>query len=603
MCKNFFIILSALIFLILPIKAYTSKPAKIHPFFKDLPKSTSCKSWILFKDKPISEKAYSDKSKISDKAKPRRIRRTKHDKIDFTDIPVSPIYIEKVVSIGGILRVISRWLNAISIETTVEKLIKIAELDFVISIEPVMDYRSEDSVDHFFSSPGVNVEIQYGKSLKQIEQIKVDSLHEKGYHGENVLIGLLDTGFRLSHKALKDIDIVSERDFIYQDEMTANQPQQDDDIQDEHGTFVLSVIAGNEQGNLIGPAFSASYLLGKTEKVSQNGQEFEKTIEEDWWIQGLEWMESMGVDVVNSSLGYSDWYRFSDLDGKTAKVTKAANIAAEKGVIVVVAAGNTGSIQSDGSGLKGHVTPPADGFDVLAVGSVNHQGIVAGSSSRGPTYDGRIKPDLMAMGVNTIVADPKTKDAYIQINGTSMASPLVAGVAALLLQAFPDVTVKQIIEALKQTASEANSPNNNYGWGIVNAEAAYDFILAGQISVGIQPSDTRRNIVNSNWGRIKKQSLDFSLGQNYPNPFNPETYIPFKIGHDTNVLISIYDMQGRIVRQINLGYLTAGEYIDNGKAVLWDGINRYGEKTASGCYFYQLHAGEYTETRKMMIGK
>jgi len=628
MCKKFFIILLLATCAIYSIEAHSFGNPKNHPLLKDMPRSMVCKAWICFKDKPISDeldatstrsftsfedrlksgvmKAY--EKKMLSRTRRRRERRAKYDKPDFTDLPVSKCYIDKVLSFGGIHRATSRCLNAISIEASIDELDQIASLDFVDSIEPVMtyiqkipkkqNYKKDDSPSRPYMAPTAeHVKIRYGKSYKQIERIKVDALHEKGYHGENILIGLLDTGFDLSHKALIDTDVVGEKDFIYDDGNSADQSQQDDAGQDNHGTLVLSVIAGNAPGYLIGPAFSASYLFGKTEKVSENGDLFEKLIEEDWWIEGIEWMESMGVDVVNGSVGYSDWYKFSDLDGNTAKITKVANLAVEKGVVVVIAAGNMGSIQSDELGLQGHITPPADGFDVLAVGAVNYQGKVAGFSSRGPTYDGRIKPDIMAMGMDTIMVDPETEDAYIKINGTSFASPLIAGTAALLLQAFPNATSKQIVEALRKTASLAHSPNNDYGWGIANAQAAYDFLLAGQVSV------KEHSTINLQWARIKSELLDFSLGQNYPNPFNPETWIPFMLKHNANVSLSIYDMQGQLVRQIELGYLPAGVYADRGKAAYWDGVNQYGERTASGYYFYQLRAGDFTATRKMLVIK
>lgn len=579
------------------IGAHAFTSSKIHPSIKAASRSPHCRVWINFKDKSDAKQV----SGRSSRAKQRQSRRSKNDRLDFTAFPVSKRYIEKVLALGVKHRITSRWLNAISIEASITQLDQIARFNFVKSIEPVIAYRRSDPVVLPYSAPDKYGQIRYGNSYKQLEQIKVNMLHEKNYYGENMLVGLLDTGFDLSHEAIIDTNVVGERDFIYDDENTANQPKQDDANQDEHGTFVLSVIAGNAEGDLIGVASSASYLIGKTEKVSENGNDFEKRIEEDWWIEGIEWMESMGVDVVNSSLGYSDWYRFSDLDGETAKITKAANLAVEKGVVVVIAAGNMGSSQSDGLGLQGHINPPADGFDVLAVGAVDLQGKVVGFSSRGPTYDGRIKPDLMALGMNVVVADAGSENAYIPMNGTSMASPLVAGVAVLLLQAFPNATARQIIEALRKTASLADSPDNDYGYGIVNAQAAYDFLLAGQVSVEVASSDT--TLINSQWGAVKSNSFGFSLGQNYPNPFNPETSIPFTLAHATNVSIIIYDVQGRLIRQIELGDLPAGVYVGRDKAVRWNGVNRHGERSASGYYFYQLRAGDFTAVRKMMVVK
>ncbi len=305
--------------------------------------------------------------------------------------------------------------------------------------------------------------IDYGLSLAALEQIGVPAVHELGIHGQGVVIGMLDTGFRTTHESLQHLPVLAAHDFINDDDIVDNEPG-DPLNQHRHGTLTLSTVAAFHAGSLVGPAFGASVILAKTEDVSQ-----EVPIEEDFWVAGLEWVESLGADVVSSSLGYSDWYEFSDLDGNTAVTTIAADLAAARGVCVVNSAGN------DRNTSWGHIIAPADGDDVIAVGAVNLAGGIAWFSSPGPTYDGRIKPDVCALGVNTPAADPDADDQYTTASGTSLSCPLAAGVAALVLSRAPSLTPLQVREALRATGDHAASPDNDYGWGVLDALAAVHY--------------------------------------------------------------------------------------------------------------------------------
>jgi subtilisin family serine protease len=415
-----------------------------------------------------------------------------------------------------------------------------------------------------------------------------------------VIVGVLDTGFDLSHEVFQHLEVIAEHDFIHNDDITANEPGQDTSGQDSHGTSVLSILSGYSPGNLIGPAFAARYLLAKTEEAS-----FERQVEEDWWVEAIEWLEMEGAEAASTSLGYCDWYKTADLDGRTAKITIAADMAVDRGVTMVVLMGNAGQ------GCE-FMWPPADGFKVISVGAVDVNGIVSGFSMRGPTADGRIKPDVMARGtIGTVMAEPhSTSDYKSNTRGTSFATPLVAGTAALLLQAFPTATPADIALALKSTASNASAPNNDYGWGIVNAEAAYEFLVENIAMsetvppVAISDLSTAGKKPGSialitTFGYIKQTALF----QNYPNPFNPETWIPYRLANDAHVVIWIYDSAGCLIRELNLGQRKAGFYLDKDKAAYWDGKNSLGEQVASGAYFYQLEAGDFVAIRKLAIVK
>lgn len=574
--------------------------------------SETLKVWVLFTDKGFST-ASDQRSAInqyqtemSNRAHHRRESRAPFSQPDFTDLPIESRYIEAVLQEGGKLRSESRWLNGVGLEATEQQIRDIARLSFVRAIDPIRQYTMSFEIPGSAllppGAPSSAEVLDYGNAKTQIVQIQADFLHQEGFLGENIVIGLLDTGFNLAHTALEHVEVIAQRDFINDDGNTADKTDQDDPHQDDHGSVILGILAGDAPGQLVGVAPRARYLLGKTEVVSRRGIVFERQIEEDWWIEGLEWLEEMGADVVSSSLGYYDWYRFADLDGNTSKVTVAANLAVQKGMAVVIAAGNLGAQPPDDSfGLRGRITPPADGFDVLAIGAVDRDGQVLPFSSQGPTFDGRIKPDLMAMGAGVTSIDSTTRGGFSSDHlGTSPATPLAAGVAALLMEAFPLATVQDIVNTLRMTASQSNNPDNIAGYGIIRARAAYDRLLQqfGHTGlpkpVAVQPTS---DLLATTLGKLKQGELL----QNYPNPFNPETWMPFKLASSGPVVIQIYSLDGRLVNTLELGTLPAGDYFAKHRAAYWNGRNFAGEFTASGTYFYVLEFQEEIDTRKMIL--
>ncbi|MDH4197097.1 MAG: S8 family serine peptidase [Candidatus Aminicenantes bacterium] len=394
--------------------------------------------------------------------------------VDEADLPLHAPYLQEVRGITKRVRVESRWLNAVSVEVNAIQAEALAALDFVTAVEPVGAWRRSDpaAANGFAGgadAPVASLQIEYGRSFAQLDQIGVLPLHKLGYSGRGVLVGLLDTGFRKSHEVFRLARLIAEHDFVFGDDDVAQDNGNSDDYSDSHGTATWSLAGGYQPGQLIGPAYGADFLLAKTEIATD-----EKPIEEDYWVAGIEWAEGLGVDVVSSSLGYIEWYEFQDLDGKTAVTTRAANRAVSLGVVVVNAVGN------ERGGTWNHIIAPADAFEVVSVGAVTSAGSLASFSSPGPSADGRTKPEVCALGVGDWIASNQSdgRDAYSTGSGTSFSTPLVAGTAALILEVHRNWTPQQVRNALLATASRSASPDNDFGWGIVNAAQAAHLPIA-----------------------------------------------------------------------------------------------------------------------------
>ncbi len=427
--------------------------------------------------------------KLTDRALKRRAR-VGLDEVVFVDLPVATQYIEQIVNLGARHRRSSRILNAASFEIPADRLDRVGALPFVAEMRPLAGFTGNPKAvdDDAGRDVPTTAELSpdaldYGSSFAQLDQINVPAVHDRGYTGSGVTLAIMDDGFRKSHEAFAphyaEGRVLGEWDFINNDGNTAIEDGEGS-VQWSHGTRVWSVAGGDSEGNVYGPAYGASFILCKTED-----QTSETPVEEDNWVAALEFSDSIGVDVINTSLGYSDWYTSADFDGKTAVITLAANTGDGLGIIVCNSAGNYGSGATS-------ITPPADAYDILAVGSVYSTGIIVSSSSRGPTYDTgdpndppRIKPEVCARGVSDRTASYISDTTYTTGSGTSFATPLVAGVACLVIEAHPDWTPYQVRQAIKLTASRATSPDNAYGWGIVNAEAAIDWDGSGICCEGV----------------------------------------------------------------------------------------------------------------------
>ncbi|MCX8105898.1 MAG: S8 family serine peptidase, partial [Ignavibacterium album] len=440
------------------------------------------KYFIYFKDKATDRNVSLSKSSneyqialnsLTEKSIERRKKNLGDDFIRYEDLPVKEEYIKELTKLGIKIHNKLSWFNCVSAFIPEDKLSSVQSLTFVDSVKPVkiIKYKKDFNQDKTFKESLLNTfNSEYGASFTQLNLSDIPFVHSKGIDGRNVLVGLLDSGFDWQrHLALRTRNVISEYDFVFDDSVTANQ-EQDVPGQDFHGTLVFSIIGGYKDSTLIGAAYNSSYLLAKTEYIAT-----ETHVEEDNYAAALIWMENLGVDITSSSLGYSEFdpgedsYTYEDMNGKTTIVSKAVDLAFERGVVTFTSAGN------EGNSKWKYITAPADAFNVIAVGSVDSQNRLANFSSVGPTYDGRIKPEVVAMGVSVYGALAGTTNEYRFANGTSTSSPIAAGVAALLVSKFPYLLNTQVRNIILESSSNLHSPNNQIGYGLISAKNALEF--------------------------------------------------------------------------------------------------------------------------------
>lgn len=386
--------------------------------------------------------------------------------VDTTDLPVSGTYLKELSAVGARVVTTSKWNNTVVLEVTDTLLMdKVAGMPFVKGIKKV--WTQPDSVPprNLKRKKEVKNKIEktdghYGKALRQIAVHGGDSLHAAGFTGKGMHVAVIDAGFYNADeiKFFRKMDLLGTRDFV--------NPHSDIYAENAHGLMVLSCMAANTPKALVGTAPEASYWLLRSED-----NDTEQPVEEDYWAAAIEFADSVGVDVVNTSLGYYKFdegypaYRYRDLDGHYSLMSHSASIAADKGIVVVCSAGNSGR------GTWKKITPPGDSENVLTVGAVTKSLVNAEFSSLGNTSDGRVKPDVVAVGVQSVVTG--TDGSVSQGNGTSFASPIMCGVVTCFWQACPWLTAKQVIEAVRQAGDRVDYPDNIYGYGVPDLWKAY----------------------------------------------------------------------------------------------------------------------------------
>lgn len=494
--------------------------------------------------------------------------------LDSTDLPVSQIYLDSIVGAGCNIICTSKWLNAVTVEISsaqqTEQLKNFSFVDTVLLswVTPTKSAHLKLEPSKLSDQPPMDtLSTFYGFSYTQIALHNGDKMHQSGYTGKGMLIAVLDAGFKnanvvpsLQH-VFNDGRILGTRDFVHPN----------GNVYDEHyhGMEVLSTIAGYTPGYLVGTAFDASFFLIRTEDDAS-----EQPVEMDYWVAGAELADSIGADLINSSLGYYFWDEpftdnvYEDMDGETMRSSIGAAIAAKKGILITSSAGNEGQVAN-----YGKIISPSDAKGVVCVGSVGNtvnngvndvlmDSVYTPFSSRGYSADGRIKPNLTAKGYHSVVQYPDSNYGYN--NGTSFSSPTMCGMLACLWQALPGYSASEIIEIAEQNASQYFTPDIYLGYGIP------DIFKAFEVATSIPDTTIEQILV-------------------YPNPFKNTLQFLMPSGETmgNNVHIFIYSLSGRLMKQ-------------------WQNIpaeNRYYLETGSlpgGIYILKVNTSRQTYTQKIL---
>ena len=525
--------------------------------------------WVQFTDKANSPYSIDNpEAYLSQRALDRRARLG--IEIDEYDIPVNPQYLQAVADCGAQLLNPSKWLNGVTVYTSSSSVINaINALDFVEVVRnckdyPEAQYDKEIWLANEMKASGSPVVARdfYGGAHGQVYQLRVNELHDMGFDGTGVVIAVLDGGFvgtdvhHCFDNMREEGRLLGIRDFVYGSTSVYSQSS--------HGTSCLSTIAAYDPNNMVGTAPKASFYLFHTEDG-----EGENIVEEYNWVSGAEYADSLGVDVCTTSLGYIDFdmpqwdHTFEQYDGHTAPMTIGAEIAASRGIICTNSAGNEG----DGVCTLGI---PADAEHILTIGAVNVDGDRAWFSSVGPTYDGRIKPDVMAVGEGTYVASGNPGGwygDYYNGDGTSFSNPVLAGAVACLRQARPYASVQEICDAVRAAGNNANNPDNYYGYGIPDFVQALE-MLPLHVDTFVQQNE---------------------IIAVFPNPSKGDVHIQMKEGYQAE--INVFDMMGR--------HLTS--YHFNG--LNHTSIEHFMNSLGNGVYFIKAESELGSQTAKLVITK
>lgn len=514
-------------------------------------------AWVYFKDKPSAATFLETPTKM---LSPRSLERRSIQKIalDLHDVPLENAYRLQVRNSTGIsILAQSKWLNALHVRGSQANINALKNLAFVSRVDFADKSLNQNSGAKKLATSKKTLKIQktkveyaYGSSSNQIKMLQGDVLHQQNFTGAGKIIAVMDSGFpgvntALPFKRLRDNNqILGGYNYVQRDPNFYSGGS--------HGTSVLSTMGGYTENVLVGTAPDASYYLFITENESS-----ENPVEESLWVEAAEKADSLGVDVINTSLGYFDFdnpaynHTYSEMNGKTAFMSRAADIAFDKGMLVVASAGNSGNSSSP------TIAVPADAISVLAIGAVNSSEVRTSFSSIGPSFDGRIKPEVMAQGEAAVVSDQFGNSRIA--NGTSFSSPIMAGLVACLWQALPQKTNKEIRDIIIRSADRFLIPDNQYGYGVP------DFASA----------------LNTNLG------LTFPSQQNiivFPNPVMDIVTLQLPTGV-TNGMFSVYNVLGQKMFEQTISQSTTD-------------INL--QSITNGIYFYRYLSADYSASGKLV---
>ena len=515
-------------------------------------------AWVFFSDKPNAQFYFDNPLQMLSQRSIDR-RSNQNIPLDIKDIPIHQPYVDQIIAANGIaVMAKSKWLNCLHIQGSIDNIIALTLLPFVNRVQ-----FADASLNSKRAIPRTNIPVNkqmnvqtsfnYGNSNNQIQMLNGHLLHQENYTGSGKIIAVLDSGF---------INVNSTAPFqrLFDNNLILggyNFVSQDDNVYSlhNHGTLTLSCMGGYVDGELVGTAPDAQYYLFVTEDVTQ-----ESPVEESYWVEAAEEADRLGVDVISTSLGYYEFdnpnygHSYDEFTGDTAFASKGANIAYSKGIVVVASAGNSGG----SSEPINHVGVPAEATNVLAVGAVKFDESYATFSSVGPSFDGRIKPDVMAKGQAAVVAN--TSGNIQTASGTSFSCPIIAGMIASFWQAIPWATNQQVVDFVKQSADRFANPTNQFGYGIP------DFQLA----------------LNSAQLSINQDSIGRFLV--YPNPVFDKLFVSFPPTF-SEAKISFYNALGQIVFEKSIQNTETSISMVN--------IN-------SGIYFYKIKCNSFVQTGKII---
>lgn len=511
-------------------------------------------AWVYFSDKPNAASYFSNPlSMLTQRSLDRRV--AQGIPLDNLDVPIAQTYIDQVTAATGItVKAKSKWLNALHIRGTQANIQALTNLSFVSSVKfanQALNRRTTNNISEniVIKQMEMAMNFNYGTSANQIQMLNGHLLHQQNHTGAGKVIAVLDSGFQNVNTAtpfqrlftnnliLGGYNYVSQSTNVYS--------------LHNHGTMVLSCMGGYVDGQLVGTAPDAQYYLFVTEDVAS-----ENPVEESYWVEAAEEADRLGVDIITSSLGYFGYdnpnysHTYSEMTGNQAFASRGANIAFSKGIVVIASAGNSGASANP------YVGVPAEATNVLAIGAVKPNETLATFSSIGPSFDGRVKPDIMAQGQAAVVSN--TNGAIVTANGTSFSCPIMAGMIASFWSAVPTLTATQVVQFVKQSADRYTTPTNQFGYGIP------DFKLALNYAFGNEIFDDGNVVL-------------------YPNPVQDSVTIDLPSNQSAELYL--YNSLGQKINQIHISNSEMSISL---------------EKLTSGIYFYELSLKNKTHKGKLL---
>ena len=516
-------------------------------------------AWIYFNDKP--DAAFYLNNPLQMLSQRALDRRTAQGIIlDNTDVPIAQTYIDQVTATTGItVMAKSKWLNALHVRGSQANIQLLANLSFVSSIQfanSSLNSRQSNQTLKSNEITAVNKELEelidfnYGGSANQVQMLNGHLLHQQNFTGQGKMVAIMDGGFpgvntASSFQRLRDNNLIL-GGYNFPDRNTSIYTRS------SHGTSVLSCMAGYVDNQLVGTAPDAQYYLFITEDTNS-----ENPVEESYWVEAAEMADSLGVDVINTSLGYFAYdnpnysYTYSDMNGVKSFIARGSDKAFSKGMICVTSAGNSGNSANP------HIATPADAITTLTVGAVNATEDYVAFSSIGPSFDGRVKPDVCAKGASATISN--SSGGITTANGTSFSSPILAGMVTTFWSAVPNMTNTEIMQFVKESADIYANPTIYKGYGVP------DFQLALTNALSLNSYQNNRVIL-------------------YPNP----------VQNELNIIFTESEKSGELILYNNIGQQVNSYVINETNSTI------YLESLASGLYFYQVEFANKTAKGKLL---